>query len=255
MISIKNPNQIQKMREAGALLHDVLTQVRGRIEPGITTRELDHFAEKLIRGYGCVPSFLNYNGFPASLCTSVDEQVVHGIPGNTVLREGSIISVDGGLVLDGWQADSAFTAPVGKISPEAQRLIDVTEQSFFKGIEAARAGNRIGDIGHAVQTFVESNGFHAVKALCGHGIGRDMHEDPEVPNFGTPGHGVLLRAGMTIAVEPMIAAGTWRIKTLRDGWTVITADGSLCAHYEHTIAITGGEPEILTLPGYGKEGK
>lgn len=171
MISIKNPSQIAKMREAGALLHEVLTQVKARIEPGITTKELDHFAEQLIRRHGAVPSFLHYEGYPASLCTSVDEQVVHGIPGNTVLREGSIISIDGGLVLDGWQADSAFTAGVGQISPEAQRLIDVTERSFFEGIAQAREGNRISDIGHAVQTFVEAHGYSAVRALCGHGIG------------------------------------------------------------------------------------
>lgn len=254
MISIKNPSQIAKMREAGALLHEVLMQVKARVEPGITTKELDHFAEQLIRKHGATPSFLHYEGFPASLCTSVDEQVVHGIPGKTALREGSILSVDGGLILDGWQADSAFTVGVGAISPEAQRLIEVTESSFFEGIAQAREGNRISDIGHAVQTYVEAHGFSAVRAQCGHGIGREMHEEPEVPNYGIPGHGIRLRAGMTIAVEPMIAAGHWAVKTLKDGWTVVTADGSLCAHYEHTIAITGGEPEILTLPGYGKEG-
>ena len=254
MISIKNPSQIAKMREAGALLHEVLTQLRTRVEPGVTTKELDHFAEQLIRRHGAIPSFLHYEGYPASICTSIDEQVVHAIPGNTVLQEGSILSIDGGLILDGWQADSAFTVGVGAISPEAQRLIEVTEQSFFEGIAMAREGNRISDIGHAVQAYVEAHGFSAVRALCGHGIGRDMHEDPEVPNYGIPGHGVRLRAGMTIAVEPMIAAGHWAVRTLKDGWTVVTADGSLCAHYEHTIAITGGEPEILTLPGYGKGG-
>ena len=209
MISIKNPHQIEKMREAGAILHEVLTQVRAKIEPGITTKELDHFAEQLIRKHGCIPSFLHYHGFPASLCTSVNEQVVHGIPGKTVLKEGDIVSIDGGLILDG----------------------------------------------HAVQTYAESQGHGVIRDLCGHGIGREMHEDPEVPNYGIPGHGIRLRPGMTMAIEPMIAAGNWRVKTLQDGWTVVTADSSLCAHYEHTIAITGGEPEILTLPGYGKEGK
>lgn len=256
MITIKNSAQIAKMREAGAMLHDVLTQIKGKIEPGITTKELDHFAEKLIRSYGAVPSFLNYEGYPASICTSVDSQVVHGIPSaKTVLEEGQIVSIDAGLILDGWQSDSAFTAPVGKISEEAQRLIDVTEGSFFAALEVAKEGNRISDIGHAVQQYVESRGFSTVRALCGHGIGREMHEDPSVPNYGIPGHGIRLRRGMTICIEPMIAAGDYHVKTLRDGWTVVTTDGSLCSHYEHTIAITDGEPELLSLPGYHKEEK
>lgn len=255
MISIKNPHQIEKMREAGAILHEVLTQVRAKIEPGITTKELDHFAEQLIRKHGCIPSFLHYHGYPATLCTSVNEQVVHGIPGKTVLREGDIVSIDGGLILDGWQADSAFTAPVGEVSEQARKLIADTERCFFEALAVAKEGNRLSDIGHAVQAYAESCGHGVIRDLCGHGIGREMHEDPEVPNYGIPGHGIRLRTGMTLAVEPMIAAGHWRVNTLPDGWTVVTADGSLCAHYEHTIAITGGEPEILTLPGYGKEGK
>ncbi|MDO5298152.1 MAG: type I methionyl aminopeptidase [Clostridia bacterium] len=256
MITIKNSAQIAKMREAGALLHDVLTQLKGKIEPGITTKELDRFAEKLIRAHGAVPSFLNYEGYPASICTSVDSQVVHGIPSNqTVLREGQIVSIDAGVILDGWQSDSALTVPVGRISEEAQRLIDVTEQSFFAALEVAREGNRISDIGHAVQQYVESRSFSTVRALCGHGIGREMHEDPSVPNYGIPGHGVRLRRGMTICIEPMIAAGDYHVKTLSDGWTVVTTDGSLCSHYEHTIAITDGEPELLSLPGYHKEEK
>ena len=239
MITIKNASQIAKMREAGALLHEVLEQLKGKIEPGITTKELDRYAEKLIRGYGAVPSFLNYEGYPASICASVDSQVVHGIPDeSTVLREGQIISIDSGLILDGWQSDSAFTVGVGTVSPQAQRLIDVTEQSFF-----------------AVQQYVEERGFSAVRDLCGHGIGREMHEDPSVPNFGAPGHGVRLRRGMTICIEPMITAGSYNVKTLRDGWTVVTTDGSLCSHYEHTILITDGEPELLSLPGYHKEEK
>jgi len=253
MITIKNSAQIAKMREAGAMLHEVLTQLRGKIQPGVSTKELDQFAEKLIRSFGAIPSFLNYQGFPASICTSVDSQVVHGIPSKqTVLKEGQIVSVDCGLILDGWQSDSAFTAGVGKISDEAQRLIDVTEESFFAAVDAAREGNRVSDIGHAVQEYVESRGFSTVRALCGHGIGREMHEDPSVPNYGIPGHGVRLRRGMTIAIEPMIAAGDYHVKTLRDGWTVVTTDGSLCAHYEHTVCITDGEPELLSLPGYRK---
>ena len=253
MITIKNAAQIAKMREAGAMLHEVLTQLKGRVEPGITTKELDHFAEKLIRSFGAIPSFLNYEGFPASICGSVDSQVVHGIPSErTVLREGQIISIDCGLILDGWQSDSALTVGVGQISPEAQRLIDVTEESFFAALEVAREGNRVSDIGHVVQRYVESRGFSAVRALCGHGIGREMHEDPSVPNYGIPGHGVRLRRGMTICIEPMIAAGNYHVKTLSDGWTVVTTDGSLCSHYEHTLLITDGEPELLSLPGWHK---
>lgn len=256
MITIKNSAQIEKMRKAGAMLHDVLMQVKQRVVPGVTTKELDHFAEKLIRSYGATPSFLNYEGYPASICTSVDSQVVHGIPSqHTVLREGQILSIDAGLILDGWQSDSALTVGVGKISEEAQRLIDVTEQSFFAALEVTREGNRISDIGHAVQTYVEERGFSTVRALCGHGIGREMHEDPSVPNYGEPGHGVRLRKGMTICIEPMIAVGDYRVKTLRDGWTVVTCDGSLCSHYEHTIVITDGAPELLSLPGYHKEEK
>ena len=256
MITIKNSAQIEKMREAGAALHEVLTQLKGKIEPGITTKELDQFAEKLIRSYGAVPSFLNYEGYPASICTSVDSQVVHGIPSaSTVLKEGQIVSIDAGLILDGWQSDSAFTAGVGRISEEAQRLIDVTEQSFFAALEVAKEGNRISDIGHVVQQYVEQRGFGTVRALCGHGIGKEMHEDPSVPNYGIPGHGVRLRRGMTICIEPMITAGDYHVKTLPDGWSVVTSDGSLASQDEHTILITDGEPELLSLPGFNKEEK
>ena len=238
------------------MLHDVLTQLKGKIEPGITTYELDRVAEKLIRSYGAVPSFLNYEGYPASICSSVDSQVVHGIPSkSTVLKEGQIVSIDAGLILDGWQSDSAFTAPVGKISEEAQRLIDVTEESFFAALDVAKEGYRVSDIGHVVQQYVESRGFSTVRALCGHGIGREMHEDPSVPNYGIPGHGVRLRRGMTICIEPMIDAGDYNVKTLKEVWTVVTSDGSLCSHYEHTILITDGEPELLSYPGYRKEEK
>jgi methionyl aminopeptidase len=251
MIGIRNGVQLQKMREAGALLREVLDQVRGRIEPGVTTRQLDQLAERLIRKGGAEPSFLNYNGYPASLCASVDDQVVHGIPNDTPLREGQILSIDGGLILDGWQADSAFTVGIGQISAQARALIDVTERSFYEGIAMAREGNRVSDIGHAVCNCVERAGFQPVRALCGHGIGKRLHEEPEVPNYGEPGRGVRLRAGMTRAVEPMLVSGDWPVHQLRDGWTVVTDDGGLCAHYEHTIAIApeGADPEILTLPG------
>lgn len=256
MITIKNAAQIAKMREAGAMLHEVLSQIEKKIEPGISTKELDRFAEKLIRSYGAIPSFLNYEGYPASICTSVDSQVVHGIPSaSTILREGQVVSIDAGLILDGWQSDSALTVGVGTISAEAQRLIDVTRESFFAALAFAREGYRISDIGHAVQQYVEQRGFSTVRALCGHGIGREMHEEPSVPNYGIPGHGVRLRRGMTICIEPMIAAGDYHVRTLADGWTVVTTDGSLCAHYEHTVLITGDEPELLSLPGYHKEEK
>ena len=256
MIYLKNPQQIECMRKAGALLYDVLCRLREAIKPGMSTAELDVYAEQLIRKHKAIPSFLDYNGYPASICTSINEEVVHGIPSDRViLKDGDVLSVDCGLILDGWQSDSAFTVGVGTVSPQAQRLIDVTEQSFFAALQVAREGYRVSDIGHAVQQYVEERGFAAVRDLCGHGIGREMHEDPSIPNFGAPGHGVRLRRGMTICIEPMITAGSYNVKTLRDGWTVVTTDGSLCSHYEHTILITDGEPELLSLPGYHKEEK
>lgn len=256
MIYLKNAQQIECMRKAGALLYDVLCRLREAIKPGMSTAELDVYAEQLIRKHKAIPSFLDYNGYPASICTSINEEVVHGIPSDRViLKDGDVLSVDCGLILDGWQSDSAFTVGVGTVSPQAQRLIDVTEQSFFAALQVAREGYRVSDIGHAVQQYVEERGFSAVRDLCGHGIGREMHEDPSVPNFGAPGHGVRLRRGMTICIEPMITAGSYNVKTLRDGWTVVTTDGSLCSHYEHTILITDGEPELLSLPGYHKEEK
>ncbi len=252
MITIKNAEQIAKMREAGALLYEVLQKLREVVRPGMNTMELDVYAQRLIRQHHAEPSFLGYEGFPGSICASPDDMVVHGIPSETmVLREGSILSIDCGLVLDGWQADSALTVPVGEVSAEALRLIAVTEECFFAGARAAVAGNRLGDIGSAVQTVAERNGYSVVRDLTGHGIGREMHEDPAVFNFGTPGHGLRMRSGMTIAIEPMISAGTWRVQTDDDGWGVRTADGSLASHYEHTLAIgEDGLPELLTLPGF-----
>ena len=252
MIYLKNAQQLDCMRRAGAMLYEVLCRLREAIKPGMSTAELDVYAEQLIRKHKAIPSFLDYQGYPASICASINDEVVHGIPSETaILKEGDILSVDCGLILDGWQSDSAFTVGVGKISPEHQKLIDVTEECFFKGIRQAIAGNHIGDIGHAVQAHAESFGYGVVRDLTGHGIGRNMHEDPSVPNFGRPGHGTRLRAGMTLAIEPMIAMGDYHVAELEDGWTIVTEDGSFCSHYEHTIAINEkGLPEILSFPGY-----
>lgn len=251
MITIKNAHQLAKMRSAGHLLYDVLCGLREVIVPGMTTLALDAWASERIRKAGAVPSFLNYHGYPACICTSLDSQVVHGIPSDAVtLDEGSILSVDCGLILDDWQADSAFTVPLGEVPDEVLALIAVTEQCFFEGARKAVDGGRMGDIGHAVQSLAERHGYGVIRMLTGHGIGRQMHEDPSVPNFGSPGNGIRLRRGMTLAIEPMIALGDYAVRELDDGWTIVTADGSPCAHYEHTIAITQGEPEVLTLPGY-----
>jgi methionyl aminopeptidase len=251
MIFLKNPEQIAGMRSAGHLLYDVLCALRELIKPGITTKDIDAFAEELICNNHAVPSFLHYRGYPASVCTSIDDEVVHGIPSDaTVLHEGSIISIDCGLVLNEWQSDSAFTVGIGAVSESLRLLISATEECFWKGAREAVAGKRLGDISHAVQSHAESYGYGVVRALTGHGIGREMHEDPSVPNFGEAGHGVRLQTGMTLAIEPMIAMGRWQVHELNDGWTIVTNDHSPCSHYEHTIAIRCGLPEILTLPGY-----
>lgn len=252
MISLKNPEQIGKMRDAGALLYEVLCRLREAVQPGMSTAALDVYAEQLIRKNHAIPSFLHYEGYPASICASIDDAVVHGIPSEKqILREGQILSIDCGLVLDGWQADSAFTMGIGEISPEAQRLIDVTEQCFFAGARQAIAGKRLGDVGHAVQQVAESNGYGVIRDLTGHGIGREMHEDPPVFNYGTPDRGLRLRKGMTIAIEPMISAGDWHITCDADQWCYRTRDRSLTSHYEHTIAINeDGLPEILTYPDF-----
>lgn len=252
MIYVKNPAQLEKMRAAGALLYEILCRIREVIRPGETTAAIDAFAEELIKRNHAVPSFLNYNGFPASICASLNDEVVHGIPTDArVIPEGSILSIDCGLILDGWHADSAITVGVGDIPPEYQMLIDVTERSFFAGAKQAMANNRLGDVGMAVQQTAEAYGFGVVRDYTGHGIGRSMHEDPQVPNFGEAGRGVRLKPGMTLAVEPMITLGDYQTQVMEDGWTVKTRDGSVCAHYEHTIAILPeGPPEILTLPGH-----
>ena len=252
MISLKNADQIAKMRRAGALLYEVMQQLKEAVKPGVSTAELDALAEELIRRNNAIPSSLHYEGYPRSICASVDDAVVHGIPSEKqILKEGQIISLDVTLLLDGWQADSALTVGVGQISAEAQSLIDVTEQCFWKGVRQAIVGNRLGDIGYAVQSWAESHGCNAIRDLTGHGIGREMHEDPAVPNYGTAGRGIRLRKGMTICVEPMICAGDWHVTVDDDQWCYRTRDHSLCSHYEHTIAITEkGLPEILTYPGF-----
>lgn len=252
MIYLKNKQQLDCMRRSGAMLYEVLCRLREAIKPGMSTAELDVYAEQLIRKHKAIPSFLDYQGYPASICASINDEVVHGIPSETaILKEGDVLSIDCGLILDGWQADSAFTVGVGNITPENQQLINVTEECFFKGIRQAVAGNHLGDIGHAVQSYAESFGYGVVRDLTGHGIGRNMHEDPSVPNFGRPGHGTRLRAGMTLAIEPMIAMGDYHVAELEDGWTIVTEDGSVCSHYEHTIAVNEhGLPELMTYPGY-----
>lgn len=250
MIILKNPDQLAKMRSAGHLLHDVLEQTKEFIKPGITTMDINAYTDSLIRKGGGIPTELGYCGYPASICASIDDEVVHGIPSeNVTLEEGQIISIDVTLALNGWQADSAFTTAVGEISDEKKQLIKVTEECFWKGFRQALNGNRIGDISHAVQVHAESHGYGVVRALTGHAIGKEMHEDPSVPNYGIAGLGPRLRPGMTICVEPMITAGTWRVHELTDGWTIVTNDHKPAAHYEHTIAIRkDGLSEILTLP-------
>lgn len=249
MITIKNESQIEKMRKAGELLHSVHEALRAEIQPGVTTMHLDQMAEKLIRSAGAIPSFKGYQGFPYTICASVDDQVVHGFASNKKLQKGQLLSVDCGVILDGWQSDSAFSVLVGGGSKEAQKLVDVTEECFWLGANMARSGNHLGDISHAIQEHAEKHGYGVIRDLCGHGIGQEMHEDPNVPNFGRAGRGVRLQPGMTLAIEPMISMGTWKVFCEDDGWTVVTQDGSLCSHYEHTILITDGEPEVLSFPG------
>ena len=246
MITIKSEHELQLMRRAGQIVAQVLEGLRERAKPGVTTAALDKWAEEYIRRQGGIPSFKGYRGYPASVCISIDEEVVHGIPGRRRLREGEIASMDVGVILDGYQGDAAITVGIGKISPEAADLLRVTEEALYAGIAAAKAGHRLGDVSHAIQVTVESHGYGVVRDYVGHGIGREMHEDPQIPNFGQPGRGPLLRPGMTLALEPMVTLGDYRTRVLEDMWTVVTADGSLAAHFEHTIAVTKGAPLVLT---------
>ena len=242
----KTPGELEAMAASGELLAACLDLLSAEAGPGVTTIHLDGVAEEFIRGGGGVPAFKGYHGFPGSICTSVNEQVVHAIPGPYALRSGDILSIDAGVVLDGWVSDSARTLPIGQITAEAARLISVTDAALHRGIAAARLGNRVGDIGHAVQTEVEAAGFSVVQSLVGHGVGRSMHEEPQVPNFGRPGTGAPLTEGVVIAIEPMVNAGGHEVVMATDGWTISSRDGSLSAHSEHTVAITAAGPRILT---------
>ncbi len=248
MIIIKTDTEIEYMRHASKVVANTLSKLEEVVKPGITTAELDRIAEEYIVKQGAKPSFKGYYGFPASICASVNKEVVHGIPAkNVILQEGDIISVDCGALLNGYQGDAARTFAVGKISEEAQKLIEVTKESFFKGVEKAIVGNRLTDISAAIQTYAESFGYSIVREYVGHGIGKNMHEDPEVPNYGRPGRGPKLCNGMVLAIEPMVNAGEYHVKVEPNDWTVVTIDGSLSAHYENTVAILDNGPEILTL--------
>lgn len=248
MITIKSAKQVEKMRASAKVTKGALELLEKHIKPGVTTAQLDKIAYDFITSKGARPNFLNYNGFPGSICASVNDEVVHGIPsGRAVLKQGDIISIDMGAELDGWHSDAARTFGVGEISAEAQRLIDVTRESFFEGLKYLKHGAKLGDVSSAIQKYVESNGFGVVRDLVGHGIGTHLHEDPSVPNFGKAGHGVKLAAGMTLAIEPMVTEGHYKVCVLDDDWTVVTEDGSLAAHYENTVLITKDGYEILTL--------
>ncbi len=247
MINIKSAREIEIMRRSGKITSKTLARLMDAARPGITTRELDRIADESIRSMGGVPTFIGYHGYPSAICTSVNNEVVHGMPGNRVLHDGDILSLDIGTTLDGYVSDSAITVAIGSVSDAAKRLMHVTQECLMLGIAQMQPGNHLGDIGHAVQQHAEAHGYGVVRALVGHGIGRKMHEDPQVPNYGTPGEGPLLRKGLVLAIEPMITEGTWEVETLEDGWTVVTEDGKLAAHFEHTIAITDQGPKILTL--------
>ena len=249
MITIKSKHELKIMQKAGQISKAALLAAGDLVAPGVTTRQLDEAARRVIEKDGAKPAFLGYAGFPATICCSINDEVIHGIPGDRVIQEGDIVSIDTGAIYEGYFGDNAATFGAGKISEEAQKLIDVTRQSFYEGIKFARKGQRISDISHAIGAYCEARGYGVVREFVGHGIGTKMHEAPEIPNFGAPGHGPRLMPGMTLAIEPMINIGTWKVKVLPDGWTVKTLDGSLSAHYENTVLITEGEPIILTSVG------
>ncbi len=249
MITIKSKHELKIMQKAGQISKAALLAAGDLVAPGVTTRQLDEAARRVIEKAGAKPAFLGYGGFPATICCSINDEVIHGIPGDRVIQEGDIVSIDTGAIYEGYYGDNAATFGAGKISEEAQKLIDVTRQSFYEGIKFARKGQRISDISHAIGAYCEARGYGVVREFVGHGIGTKMHEAPEIPNFGASGHGPRLMPGMTLAIEPMINMGTWKVKVLPDGWTVKTLDGSLSAHYENTVLITEGEPIILTSVG------
>ena len=247
MIAIKNERELNVMRKACKITAAARALAGEMVRPGVSTQQIDKAVHDFIVAQGAKPSFLGYHGYPASVCISVNNTVIHGIPGGYVLQEGDIVSIDVGAYYEGFHGDCAATFPCGAISTQAQKLIDVTKQSFFEGIRFATRGHRVSDISHAIQTYVESNGFSVVRSFVGHGVGAQLHEEPEVPNYGQPGRGPRLLPGMTLAIEPMVNIGTYDVKVLGDGWTTVTADGKLSAHYENTVLITDGEPEILTV--------
>jgi methionyl aminopeptidase len=245
-IMIKSAREIEIMRQAGRIVATVLAELKSQVKPGVKTRALDEIALRETEKLGAIPSFKGYHGYPASVCVSINDEIVHGIPGNRVMNEGDIVSIDFGVIYDDFQGDAALTVGVGRITPEAEKLLEATEGSLMAGIQVAHAGARLGDISSAIQEYAESRGYSVVREYTGHGIGRNMHEDPPIPNFGLPGQGPLLKKGMTLALEPMINIGDWRTRLEDDNWTVKTSDGSLSAHFEHTIAITDEGSEILT---------
>ncbi|HWR44410.1 type I methionyl aminopeptidase [Sporomusa sp.] len=246
MIILKSQRELNYLRDAGRIVAETLNEVKKAVKPDVTTLELDRIAEQYIKSKGAVPAFKGYHGFPGNICASVNEEVVHGIPGLKRLKNGDNVSIDIGAIINGYCGDAAITVPVGEVDAEVEKLIEVTEQSLYKGIEKAIAGSRLGDVSHSIQAYAEEHGYGVVRDFVGHGIGRNMHEDPQIPNYGLPGRGPRLKSGMTLAIEPMINAGTHEVKTLSDNWTVVTADGKRSAHFEHTIAITADGPEILT---------
>ena len=246
MIICKSPKEIEILKKSNQVVAFILKELKKNCHPGVTTLELDQIADRLIRENNCIPAFKGYRNYPASLCISINEEIVHGIPGGKKLKNGDIVSLDIGVKLEGLYGDAAITVPVGEIDSESQKLIQVTEEALYKGIEKAHAGNRLSDISHAIQTWVEKHHFSVVRDFVGHGIGKNLHEEPQIPNFGKPGFGPRLREGMVLALEPMVNVGTYKIKILSDGWTAVTADGNRSAHFEHSIAITHNGPVILS---------
>lgn len=249
MVTLKTPQETAKMRSAGLVVAEMLARCRAAVRPGVSTGELDAIAAEVVGRHGAASSFYGYYGYPATICTSVNNEIVHGIPGPRRLREGDIVGIDAGAIVEGWHADAAITVPVGKIAPEAARLIAVTEEALRRGIAAAQVGKRLGDIGAAVQTYVEAQRYAVIRNYVGHGIGRSMHEEPQVPNYGVPERGLEIREGLCIAIEPMVNAGGAATKVLEDHWTVVTADGRLSAHFEHTLWCTAAGPVVLTEAG------